>query len=95
MTEPPPRVQSAEARRSMRYLLAASSIGAWASRNYQRTKAEDLARMEIAVVELSYDEWLDVINTIAACTDPDLQDTDGVVALLEALDQQGLPVEFP
>jgi hypothetical protein len=79
----------------MRYLLAASSIGAWASRNYQRTKAEDLARMEIAVVELSYDEWLAVVNALAACANPDLQEADGVIALLEALDQQGLPVEFP
>lgn len=91
MTEPiPPRVQAAESRRTLRYLLAASSIGAWASRNYQRTKVEDLARMEIAVVELSYDEWRDVLDAIQAGTDPALLPADGVMALIDALEQQGL-----
>lgn len=72
MTEPPPRVQAAESRRTLRYLLAASSIGAWASRNYQRTKAEDdLAQLEIAAVELTYNEWLDVIYAIQTGTEND------------------------
>jgi hypothetical protein len=94
MTEPlPPRVQAAESRRTMRYLFAASSLGAWAARNAQRTKAEDLARLEIAVVELSYDDWRDVLNAINGCIDTDLQDTDGIAALFDALDQYGLMEE--
>lgn len=52
---------------------------------------EDLAQLEIAVVELSYNEWLDVIYAIQTGTDPDLPPSDGVMALVDALDQQGLP----
>lgn len=91
MTEPvPPRVQAAEARRHMRYLLAASSLGPGASRRAQRAKAEELARLEIAVVELSHDEWRDVLGAIQAGTDPDLLPSDGVMALIDALEQQGV-----
>jgi hypothetical protein len=77
----------------MRYLLAASSLGEWSRRYSARKKAEDLARMEIAVVELSYDEWADVLNAVDGCIDTDLQDADGIHALFDALDQHGLMEE--